>query len=92
MYDWQENTCVGAVFLIKLQACTVYSLFQEYSYFVTISDHRGFCIAFVKNIPMECPSSQIIEAVVRRCSINSQDSQENTCARVSFLIVVGLGL
>ena len=36
--------------------------------------------------------TQILEAVARRCSVKqvfleiSQNSQENTCARVSFLI------
>ena len=38
------------------------------------------------------PKNKEIEAVVRRCSLKkvflkiSQNSQENTCARVSFLI------
>ena len=41
---------------------------------------------------------KITEAVVRRCSVKkvllemSQNSQENTCARVSFLIKLQAGL
>ena len=60
-------------------------------------DARAFQIAYESNLMSCLTVSENPEAVVQRCSVKkvfleiSQNSQENTCARVTFLIKLQTG-
>ena len=98
----QENTCVRVYFLVQLQASAynfikIETLAQVFSCeFFEISKNT-FCyrrpLVAASELHFNKPAVQMTsEAVVLRRSVEkvslgiSQNSQENTCARPSFLI------
>ena len=84
---------INAIFKIIVKILTQLKYFSYYYFMPMLHFYTSGFLEFSESIGMEHS-----EAVVRRCSVNkvflkiSENSQENTCTRVSFLNFIQLTL